>query len=278
MYEYRTLENESISSIIKCANEAFSDYEIPLQLDEKDIVYRWKEANVRYDLSCGAYLDNKLVGIIINAADMLDDKFIAFDMMTGVIPSQQGNNLLNEMLDFSKIQFKKYEVDTYYLEVLQTNEKAVHIYTKLGFEKSKDFACFAGEITNEVDNQMVIFTPLSDMHIIDVVRYPLSSSSFENSYEKISRNISDHDIVYMSEGSLINSFIIINKETLKVKQLYCETKEQLASLLSVLKKEYGSIKINNIDADNTELVENIKDLGLDNFTNQYQMKMELKKD
>lgn len=275
MYEYRTLEDEILSNIVACANESFSDYEIPLQLEENDLKYRWLEANVRFDLSCGVYVDNKLVGIVINAADYLDEKLVAFDLMTGIIPEHQGKKLLNNMLEFSKISFKKAGVKTYYLEVLQSNERAIHVYERLGFSISNEFNCFMGEIDNKIDYNRVTKEPLNHMHIIDVIRFNLSSNSFENSYETVERNITDHMIVYLSQNSLISSFVIFNKHTNKIKQLYCKNEIEFKQLFCSIKESYGSMRLNNINASNIELIQYLKNNGFEHVVDQYQMIMKV---
>ncbi|MFX1376071.1 MAG: hypothetical protein ACFFA0_09685 [Promethearchaeota archaeon] len=63
------LSRFSESEILDSHNEAFSDYEVPMQISLDSFKYFNLRRGIMYDLSLGAVDDEKLVGFILNAID-----------------------------------------------------------------------------------------------------------------------------------------------------------------------------------------------------------------
>lgn len=56
MYEIKDLSDVEFSKIAVCMREAFSDYYVKMELSDEALYHRFQSENVRYDLSCGAFL------------------------------------------------------------------------------------------------------------------------------------------------------------------------------------------------------------------------------
>ncbi len=86
MIEFFPLNQFSESEILNTHNEAFSNYEVPMQLSLEVFRYFNSRRGVRYDLSLGAVEGKRLIGFILNAIDFWNGKLTAYDCGTGIIP------------------------------------------------------------------------------------------------------------------------------------------------------------------------------------------------
>lgn len=142
MYEFKTLEGVSINVLHKAFVEAFSDYQVKIDLP------LWKFENMIArrgyipEKSMGAFKDNELVGFILNGYRDWNGKPTVYDEGTGVIPEYRKQGLTTNM--FLKIaeQLKAEGVGQYLLEVLQVNTSAFELYKKQGFEITRTFSCY----------------------------------------------------------------------------------------------------------------------------------------
>ena len=85
MIEFLLLNQFSESEILNTHNEAFSDYEVPMQLSLEVFRYFNIRRGVRYDLSIGAVKGKRLIGFILNAVDFWNGKLTADDSGTLIV-------------------------------------------------------------------------------------------------------------------------------------------------------------------------------------------------
>ena len=67
----KNLSSIELSVITESFNEAFADYIMRFTATEEYLQNRWKGAGVDYNLSFGAFINDKLVGFIIHGIDQL---------------------------------------------------------------------------------------------------------------------------------------------------------------------------------------------------------------
>ena len=79
-------------------NDAFSDYIIKFTATEEYLKTRWEAAAVNFDLSFGAFKNNKLIGFIIHGIDKQNGINTAFNVATGVIPEHRGKRIVKEII------------------------------------------------------------------------------------------------------------------------------------------------------------------------------------
>ena len=84
--EYVTLDKFTEEQILETHNEAFSDYEVPMQLPLEQFQYINRRRGVRFDLSVGAVEGGTLFGFILNAIGTWENVITAYDCGTGVVP------------------------------------------------------------------------------------------------------------------------------------------------------------------------------------------------
>lgn len=89
MFEFRTLKDTSVSLLIKCFNEAFSDYSLPVNLSEEQFCAFLKADRVDLALSFGAFFKGEPIGFMLNSSGIYHNEKIVFDAGYGYHSSVQ---------------------------------------------------------------------------------------------------------------------------------------------------------------------------------------------
>lgn len=142
MYTYKILDNTDLSIIHQAFVEAFSDYQVKMDLPFSKFENMVKRRGFTPELSIGAFDDEKLIGFVLNGVRMWDGKLTAYDLGTGVIPDYRKKGITIEILKKVKDICKDNKIENYLLEVLQNNTGAVELYRKQGFQTTRDFDCY----------------------------------------------------------------------------------------------------------------------------------------
>jgi ribosomal protein S18 acetylase RimI-like enzyme len=135
--EIRFLGKTPLAQIVDCFNEAFSDYIVPLQVEEQQIRRRWLSARVDYGLSYGAFDGDRLVGFMMTGVDRWNGRRTAYNSGTGVIPSYRGQGIVRKLYDKALPNFRENAIEQCLLEVVAGNEKAHRAYSSLGFREKR---------------------------------------------------------------------------------------------------------------------------------------------
>lgn len=84
--EYRTLENTDSVCIYEAFTQAFSDYQVSVDMPFKSFETMLKRNGFMPAVSVGAFADRTLVGFILNGVRDWDNEKTVYDLGTGVIP------------------------------------------------------------------------------------------------------------------------------------------------------------------------------------------------
>lgn len=146
MIHYKSLEDINETEILETHNSAFSDYQVQMNWTLQQFQNINKQRGVRYDLSIGAFDDDKLVGFIINGAGDWNNKPTVYDCGTGIIKDYQHKGIGTEILLRLYKLLRDAGITQYLLEVIKTNENAYQLYSKQGFEITREFNCAIAQI------------------------------------------------------------------------------------------------------------------------------------
>lgn len=141
--EIRSLEKNPLSIVHDCFLDAFSNYEVPFQLSLAQLDYMFSRRGVDWQLSFGAFEEDRLVGFVMNGVGEWNGLATAYDTGTGVRASHQGKGVGKEMFAVALPALKANGICQYLLEVIQSNSSAVALYKKMNFETSREFVCYA---------------------------------------------------------------------------------------------------------------------------------------
>lgn len=137
---YRLLSSADFHPLYECFLEAFSDYQVSLQMSEEQFEWRLKRDGVELEISAGAFDGERMIGFYVNGRGLWRGKETAYDAGTGVIPSHRRRGVAEELFEFLAPRLREVGITQYLLEVLTSNERAVSLYRKIGFEDARTLA------------------------------------------------------------------------------------------------------------------------------------------
>lgn len=140
--EFRFLQESDFDILYPVYLEAFSDYIVKMQPEREQLLELFARRALHYQISVGAFDDDKLVGFNLNGMDQWAGALTVYDLSTGIIPAYRGKNLTTRMFNFSLPGLRSLNAQQYLLEVIESNERALKAYTSIGFQQQRRFACF----------------------------------------------------------------------------------------------------------------------------------------
>jgi len=138
--EIKSLEKTNFETIAKACIQAFADYEIQLNAEELEIM--WKRRGFNPDLSFAAFEGENIVAYTLNGIGYFNGIKMAYDTGTATLKEYRGQGLATKIFEYSIPRLKAANINHYLLEVLQHNTKAVSVYRKIGFEVTREFNYF----------------------------------------------------------------------------------------------------------------------------------------
>lgn len=120
---------------------AFSDYAIGISMTPEILGTFFKQNGVNFDLSVGAFDEDKLVGLWMNGVREVSGVLTAYDSGTAIWPEYRSKGISKLLSETSESLLRSANVKKYMLEVMQENKTAYNIYAKSGFKVTRDLTC-----------------------------------------------------------------------------------------------------------------------------------------
>ena len=140
--EYRTLVNTTARCMYETFSQAFSDYQVSVDMPLESFEIMLKRNGFMPEISAGAFDDGVLVGLVLNGMREWDGEKTIYDLGTGVVPAYRRKGITEKLLDLVKGLCQENSIGVYQLEVIQTNEGAVALYQKQGFQVKRALNCY----------------------------------------------------------------------------------------------------------------------------------------
>ena len=262
---FHPLNNTNPEQLVQCFNLSFSDYEQPIRFTTDSLKYYLTASNVDLSLSYGAFLDGELIGFILNSSGIYMDENVVFDAGTGIVPEHRGKKVFSRLFEYTAQQLQKHNIAKYYLEVLQSNQRAISIYSKVGFSVSRAYSVLTASGACCEENRSVAaipypdFIPFSTAHSIN--------PSFEHTTYTITRNPQLYEVLYWDK----NAYCIYAKRNGEIIQMHYNELDGLKAVMSALTEKYPSAMAKNVDFAYGEVIEMLKEIGFKEITRQYEM-------
>jgi len=276
MIEIKPLAGVPIEAVTDAFNAAFSDYELPFTATPAYMRERFAASGVHYDFSYGAFDGNRLIGFMVNSIDDYGGIKSAFDAATGVIPDYRGHGLIYHIANAAMAELAKNGIHKYTLEVLQTNERAIYIYEKLGLVITRNFFCYTGmpKLRGDV-KQGVLVVPVADF-TKELREFPRDwLPSWENSDTAILRNAANVEVAYITEEGVIAAYTVFHRTRGLIHQLWVRPEYRRRGFATALVKyvweRFGKVTVNNIDQNNEMAAAFWSASGLRLYARQYMM-------
>jgi ribosomal protein S18 acetylase RimI-like enzyme len=285
---YRCLAAEDFDAIYDTFVEAFSDYQVKIQITKK----QFRELNIRrglnYGLSVGAFDENnRMAGLLLNGVDLWENKLTAYDMGTGVIPEFRRMGIANKMFDFLLPKLQQARVRQYLLEVIRSNQKAYDLYKKKGFRETRQFECFRADVKSldlkKAENAESSFS-IKPMEKLDWILFESFwdwHPSWQNSTNSMKRCVSYKTVLGTFFKNKCVGYAIFYPESGDIAQMAVDKKFRRKGVGSLLTKEIsaraseGRLAFLNVDSSSAETISFLTELGFKNFVGQFEMILEL---
>lgn len=284
---YRRLEPEDFEAMYDTFIEAFSDYQIRIQMTKE----RFNAVNIRrglnYELSVGAFdHNNKMVGLTLNGTDVWEDELTAYDMGTGVIPKYRRKGIGNAMFAFLLPKLREAGVKQYLLEVLRSNERAYKLYKKKGFKETRKFECLRIGLTKLITKNIAC----KDTTIAQIEKPEWNAlksfwdwkPSWQNSINSMKRSPERKVILGAFHENELRGYGILCPESGDIAQIAIDKDFRRRGIGSLLLKEFaeraettGKLSILNIDSSSKDTLSFFESAGFENVAGQYEMMLEL---
>jgi GNAT superfamily N-acetyltransferase len=265
MYQYRSLNGVSLQQLSDCFNLAFSDYEQSIHFTVESLNYYLTASAVDLSLSFGAFCNGQMVGFILNAKGIYENKNVVFDAGTGIVPDHRGKKVFSSLFQYTCQQLQLQGITKYYLEVLQSNHNAVDIYSKKGFQIRRSYSVLTASGPKYTRNENVTAILYSDFKGFTTTTSV--APSFEHTSHAIDGNPQLYEVLFLSDLA----YCIYAKRNGEIIQLHYNDLAALKDVLAALTHQYPSAMAKNIDCNCSDIIEMLKEIGFKEILKQYEM-------
>lgn len=281
MFNYKILDKASIEILHKAFLDAFSDYQVKIDLPFWKFKQMLQRRGYVPEMSIGAFENERLVGFVLNGFRNWNGKSTVYDLGTGVIGDYRRQGITSNMLLNIKEVLKEKQVEQYLLEVIKSNTSAVQLYKKQGFETQREFSCF------QLDkNKYNSITTCKVEHVDRINLEQLTGiwdfrPSWQNSIDSI--NALPEAFVYsiVQLDNTIVGYGIIDKKTGDIPKIAVSKdyrgKGIARSIVTdmINKTESNKISVINVDAQSKSTKDFLLKLGFEYSVGQYEMLLKI---
>lgn len=256
--EIKNLKFTNLENIFIAFRESFLNYFVPFTSSFEDTKKRWEHAGVNLNFSFGVFDEGKLVAFILNSE--IDSTLYNFAM--GVIPSHRGQHLIEKIFPMLPQNFERY-----ILEVITENEKAIHLYTKLGYKKVRALDSFQG-VLSLPSKKIPGKYDVTDYHKTDEsLRWFLPST--ESLIQFKMKNLCETHTLKVN-GKIV-AYAHFIPETISIKEAGAVHEEYLDTLFLEMKLHSEKLRVMNIDTSSSRFIHYLEARGLSKFIGQFEM-------
>ena len=135
--ECRFLRESHFDELYNAFLRAFSDYVMPFDLTKDQFRKHIVLNAVDIERSVGWFDQERIVGFTLNGFGVWNDVDTVYDAGTGTLPEYRRRGLSRRMFEKMLPIFKANGYRQCLLEVITENHKAIGLYEKLGFERTR---------------------------------------------------------------------------------------------------------------------------------------------
>ncbi|MBA4496265.1 GNAT family N-acetyltransferase [Paenactinomyces guangxiensis] len=134
MVTFRSLSDCTWRDAVDIWNRGFEGYAIDMTTDEKKLTAHLAKNDLSPEYSIVAFYKGEPAGIILNGIRRIEGKKVAWNGGTGVAKPFRGRGIGKGMIEKCLEIYRKHGVEVATLEALETNQPAIALYKKMGYE------------------------------------------------------------------------------------------------------------------------------------------------
>lgn len=151
-----------VDLVHKAFTIGFSDYIIKLELPKEQFInlFFGPEGNDLEHTFVAIY-ENEPVGVVLGGIKNYENIKTMRCGTLAISPNFRGKGISQKLMELHKEEAEKYNCKQLFLEVIVGNDRAIHFYNKLGYEKIYDISYFSKKDLSNFDQ----FNPASDCKV-----------------------------------------------------------------------------------------------------------------
>lgn len=273
--QIRNLTPQDTGDLLRAINGAFADYIVPYQLNAEQLQLKMASEHIQLQWSAGIFEQGRIVASVMHGSRSMNGKRMVYNAGTGVLPEFRGQGLVGKMYDHLLPFLKEQSVDELVLEVIESNQSAIRAYEKTGFEITRRFLCFAGELNTQAGSNAAVVKSLNEFSWELLQLFWDIEPSWQNANRSMDVLQPKAFGAYIDE--VLVGYVLFNPANHRVYQVAVSKDHRrkgiATQLFSEMKQQMpkGKAQMNNIDEAGESLWLFLKKQGLVNFINQFEM-------
>lgn len=283
--EIKCLAGTDFDMLFRGFENTFSDYEI--HFDKEEVRAMLTRRGYEPRLSFAAFDGDEIVAFTLNGIGLFNGITTAYDTGTGTAKSFCGQGMAGTIFNHSLPFLKEAGISQYLLEVLQNNQKAISVYSRMGFETTREFDCFRQNIT-EIRNLdsagqdiEILIKPLDFDAVINARSFCDFHPSWQNSAESIERGRQGLTCLGAFHRDRLVGYCVADRLTGDLTQLAVDPQYRrkgiatrlLQAAVPMMRTDF--IKVLNIPTDDMELHGFLNDKNIALMNKQFEMVLPL---
>ena len=274
----QNLCNTSIDTIQKAFIDAYSEYEVKIDMPIEKLNEMLLTRDYNPFLSIGCFESDRLLGFILIGYRCIDNEKCCYDVATGVIKEYQNKHIGSILLKELISSFERNGINQFQLEVLEKNIAARRLYDKNGFSITRRLRCYEKGLQSYSISKIPYEVSLDSelLRSIDENNYVSFKPTWQNSLRAFYNNKDKYYAVSFLESNVIVGYGVIHKERgdilqVGIKGTYRDKGiEEL--LIEEMAKSISKNKVTLLNIEDKSYMQNkLEENRYINFTNQYEM-------
>lgn len=219
MQRIESLADTAIETVHRAFVEAFSDYDVRIDLPLWKFQRMLRRRGYDPELSLGAFDGEALTGFILNAYGIFEGIPTVYDVGTGVLPAYRRRGITASLFEVAREAMRKRGAARYLLEVLKSNTGARELYEKKDFRVRRSLSCYRAEAERVRGDPAATGISVEEEAPFDAERWEEVTSfmdcapSWQNSPASVGRDPDSFRYAVVRRDGRILGFGIADKET-----------------------------------------------------------------
>lgn len=141
---FKKVSECTINELIYVWNKGFEGYSVDVTMKPETFLKRMVNEDLSAEYSIVAFDGDAPVAIVMNGFREQHDYLNAWNGGTGIVPEYRGTGLSQLLINEVFTIYKHREVQTANLEAISTNQRAIKLYEKHGYELIERLSFFSG--------------------------------------------------------------------------------------------------------------------------------------
>jgi len=273
--EFISLAGVHLTYIHAAFVDAFSEYEVPMDMPLARLQSMLTTRDYRPELSTACMIDGQMVGFVLVGGRIMGGALVAYDCATGVMRAFQQQKIGSQLLPVALARVQQAGAQRFVLEVLTNNQAAQALYRKHGFAVTRTLHCYQTTVavttrTDAVPHRPEILTE------IDEVLYNSFVPTWQNQLATHGNSPDAYHVVGLMHGEVLAAYGVIHRDSGSILQMGVHPSQRTDTVFAELTHEMAAavgttaLRIVNIEAESW-LDQQFVAHGWQNFVSQYEM-------